>query len=90
VIEQTSSARARGLRITVHTYMSMSGIDGLDAVESTGSTQWNRRARRSGIEGLDAVIPPWVREGGDDARIERLQDPEIRARAAGATHRPCT
>jgi len=81
------AARARDLRITVHTYTS--GIDGLDTAGSTGSTPQDRRARRRRIERLDAAIPPWVREGGDEARIERLQDPEIRARIAGATDLPC-
>jgi N-acyl-D-amino-acid deacylase len=30
--------------------------------------------------GLDACLPPWVREGGRDALLKRLADPEIRAR----------
>jgi N-acyl-D-aspartate/D-glutamate deacylase len=30
--------------------------------------------------GLNAIMPPWVQEGGHDAWVERLQDPEIRAR----------
>ncbi len=30
--------------------------------------------------GLDAMMPPWVQEGGLDAWIERLKDPEIRER----------
>ncbi len=30
--------------------------------------------------GLDATMPPWVQEGGHDAWVERLKDPEIRAR----------
>jgi dihydroorotase/N-acyl-D-amino-acid deacylase len=30
--------------------------------------------------GLDACLPVWVREGGTDAMLERLQDPEVRAR----------
>ena len=32
--------------------------------------------------GLDAVMPLWVQEGGHDAWVERLRDPEIRARVA--------
>ena len=31
--------------------------------------------------GLDACLPVWVREGGTEAMIKRLQDPETRARA---------
>ena len=30
--------------------------------------------------GLDACLPVWVREGGTDAMLERLQDPAVRAR----------
>lgn len=30
--------------------------------------------------GLDACLPVWVREGGTAAMLERLQDPEVRAR----------
>ena len=30
--------------------------------------------------GLSSVLPPWVQEGGQDAFIERLRDPETRAR----------
>ncbi len=50
-------------------------------------------ARRGGIEitadmytyhasstGLDAVMPPWVQEGGHRAWVERLKDPSVRAR----------
>ncbi|HEY2678376.1 MAG TPA: D-aminoacylase [Steroidobacteraceae bacterium] len=34
----------------------------------------------AGGTGLDAVMPPWVREGGLDAWINRLKDPAARAR----------
>jgi len=34
----------------------------------------------AGATGLDAAMPPWVQEGGHDAWVERLRDPEIRAR----------
>lgn len=50
-------------------------------------------ARRSGVRlttnmylytaggtGLDALIPPWAQAGGRDAMLERLRDPQIRAR----------
>lgn len=36
----------------------------------------------AGATGLDASMPPWVQEGGLDAWIERLQQPEVRARVA--------
>ncbi|NIM49551.1 MAG: amidohydrolase family protein [Gemmatimonadales bacterium] len=34
----------------------------------------------AGATGLNASMPPWVQEGGLEAWIERLKDPEIRAR----------
>lgn len=37
---------------------------------------WNASAN-----GLDASLPGWVREGGDEKMVERLKDPSTRARA---------
>jgi N-acyl-D-aspartate/D-glutamate deacylase len=34
----------------------------------------------AGATGLDAAMPPWVQEGGYNAWVERLRDPEIAAR----------
>jgi N-acyl-D-amino-acid deacylase len=34
----------------------------------------------AGSTGLDASMPPWVQEGGHDAWVERLRNPEIRER----------
>ncbi len=34
----------------------------------------------AGATGLNATMPLWVQEGGHDAWVERLRDPEIRAR----------
>ena len=34
----------------------------------------------AGATGLDAAMPPWVQEGGLEAWIERLRDPETRSR----------
>lgn len=36
----------------------------------------------AGATGLDAAMPPWVQEGGLNAWIARLQDPEIRTQVA--------
>jgi dihydroorotase/N-acyl-D-amino-acid deacylase len=36
---------------------------------------WNRASN-----GVDACLPPWVREGGRDALLKRLADPATRAR----------
>ncbi len=37
----------------------------------------------AGATGLDAAMPPWVREGGFGSWRERLLDPAVRARVAG-------
>lgn len=42
----------------------------------------------AGATGLDAAMPPWVQEGGIDAWIARLQDPEIRKRVLGEMREP--
>jgi N-acyl-D-amino-acid deacylase len=36
----------------------------------------------AGATGLDAAMPPWVQEGGLDAWVERLQQPDVRRRVA--------
>ena len=38
--------------------------------------------------GLDAAMPPWVRDGGQDAWFARLKDPAIRARVAKEMNEP--
>jgi N-acyl-D-amino-acid deacylase len=38
--------------------------------------------------GLDAAMPLWVQEGGDQAWFDRLKDPEIRARVADEMRNP--
>lgn len=40
--------------------------------------------------GLDACLPPWVREGGREALLKRLQDPEMRARVKADMDRATT
>jgi len=42
----------------------------------------------AGATGLDAAMPPWVQEGGHDAWVERLQDPEIRDRVIAEIKQP--
>jgi len=37
----------------------------------------------AGATGLDAAMPPWVQAGGLDRWIERLKDPETKARVIG-------
>jgi N-acyl-D-amino-acid deacylase len=58
-------------------------------------------ARRSGLRitanmylytaggtGLDAVLPPWVQDGGRDPTVARLRDPAVRARVLEAMRAP--
>jgi N-acyl-D-amino-acid deacylase len=42
----------------------------------------------AGATGLDAAMPPWVQEGGHEAWVERLKDPEIRARVIAEMKQP--
>ena len=42
----------------------------------------------AGATGLDAAMPPWVQEGGHDAWVKRLQDPEIRKRVIEEMNTP--
>lgn len=44
----------------------------------------------AGSTGLDATMPLWVQAGGHDAWVERLQQPEIRARVAEEMRQPTT
>jgi N-acyl-D-amino-acid deacylase len=42
----------------------------------------------AGATGLDAAMPPWVQEGGLEAWVERLRDPEVRSRVRGEMRTP--
>jgi N-acyl-D-amino-acid deacylase len=42
----------------------------------------------AGATGLDAAMPPWVQEGGHAAWVERLQDPDVRARVLNEIRQP--
>lgn len=42
----------------------------------------------AGATGLDAAMPPWVQEGGQDDWEKRLQDPAIRERVAAEMKTP--
>jgi len=44
----------------------------------------------AGATGLDASMPPWVQEGGLDAWIDRLRDPDTRARVVREMRAPAT
>lgn len=55
-----------------------------ERVESARSEGLEIRANMynytAGATGLDAAMPPWVQEGGHNAWVRRLQDPEIAER----------
>lgn len=42
----------------------------------------------AGATGLDASMPPWVQEGGHDAWMARLRDPQVRARLIAEMRAP--
>jgi N-acyl-D-amino-acid deacylase len=42
----------------------------------------------AGATGLDACVPPWAHEGGPDALVRRLQEPESRRKIAGEMREP--
>ncbi|MCI0573719.1 MAG: amidohydrolase family protein, partial [Myxococcaceae bacterium] len=42
----------------------------------------------AGATGLDAAMPPWVQEGGDDAWFARLREPTTRARVVAEMRTP--
>jgi N-acyl-D-amino-acid deacylase len=42
----------------------------------------------AGATGLDAAMPPWVQEGGHEAWVARLRDPQIRARVLAEMRAP--
>ncbi|MGH9443955.1 MAG: N-acyl-D-amino-acid deacylase family protein [Thermoanaerobaculia bacterium] len=42
----------------------------------------------AGENGLDACLPPWIREGGTEKLLARLQDPALRRRAREDMLRP--
>ncbi len=44
----------------------------------------------AGSTGLNATMPLWVQDGGHDAWVERLRDPETRERVASEMRQPTT
>ena len=53
----------------------------IDAARAKGvSVSANMYTYVAGATGLDAAMPPWVQEGGLDAWVSRLRDPDTRKR----------
>jgi N-acyl-D-amino-acid deacylase len=42
----------------------------------------------AGGTALDASLPPWAHDGGQEAMVARLKDPAVRARVIAAMHEP--
>ena len=58
-------------------------IDRIEAARASGTRiTADMYTYTAGATGLDAAMPPWVREGGYDKWAARLKDPKLRARVA--------
>jgi N-acyl-D-amino-acid deacylase len=56
-------------------------IEKLNSAARTGSVSATMYPYTAGGTGLAASLPLWVQEGGREKMLERLKDPEVRARA---------
>jgi len=64
-------------------------IDKIDAARRAGvDISANMYTYTAALTGLDAAMPPWVREGGIDAWVGRLKDPATRKRVADEMRQP--
>ena len=92
VDELLAIARQAGVRAEIY-HLKAAGADNwgklpaviakIDSARSAGlAITTDMYTYTAGATGLDAAMPPWVQEGGNDAWIARLKDPAIRARVA--------
>lgn len=90
VDELITIARESGARAEIY-HLKAAGRENWDKLDTV--IQRVEAARAEGLEitadmytytagstGLDAAMPPWVQEGGYQAWVDRLRDPEIRSR----------
>jgi N-acyl-D-amino-acid deacylase len=64
-------------------------IDKIERADEEGiRISANMYAYTAGATGLTAGLPPWVQDGGHDAMIARLKDPEIRQRVIAEMKTP--
>ena len=57
-------------------------LEKLEAARAQGlDVAANQYPWTAGENGLDACLPPWIREGGSEKLLARLKDPKLRARA---------
>ncbi len=71
---KTAYKRNWGRMPAVLARMQAARNDGIDVAA-------NQYPYTAGSNGLDACLPPWIREGGRDALLKRLADPAQRERA---------
>lgn len=91
-------ARATGVHAEVYHFKAagqsnwpkmQQAIDKIEVARKEGlSISANMYSYTAGATGLDAAMPPWVREGGLDKWIERLKQPEVRKRLMAEMHTP--
>ena len=90
VEELITIAREAGIGAEIY-HLKAAGTDNWDKLDAVFAMVESARAEgldisadmytyTAGATGLDAAMPPWVQEGGHAAWVERLKDPEIRAR----------
>ncbi|MBT8106735.1 MAG: D-aminoacylase [Gammaproteobacteria bacterium] len=92
VEELITVAREAGIRAEIY-HIKSSGQDNWPLFDK--AVEMVEQARADGLQitadvytypagstGLNAAIPPWVQEGGFEASLERMQDPELRDRIA--------
>jgi N-acyl-D-amino-acid deacylase len=66
-------------------------IQKIDAARAAGlSVAANMYPYTAGATGLDAAMPPWVQEGGLDAWVARLKQPDVRRRVLAEMRQPDT
>jgi N-acyl-D-amino-acid deacylase len=64
-------------------------IQKIDAARASGlSVAANMYPYTAGATGLDAAMPPWVQEGGTDAWVARLRQPDVRKRVIAEMRQP--
>ncbi|MEO6064487.1 MAG: D-aminoacylase [Lysobacterales bacterium] len=96
--EHISIARASGQRAEVY-HLKAAGernwpkmaqaIAKIDAARAEGlAISANMYSYTAGATGLDAAMPPWVKEGGTEAWVKRLRDPAVRARVLAEMRTP--
>jgi N-acyl-D-amino-acid deacylase len=64
-------------------------IQKVEAARAAGlSIAANMYPYTAGATGLDAAMPPWVQEGGTDAWVARLKQPDVRKRVIAEMREP--